>query len=231
MIADTWAMVGVIKLIFFAYLLFGDRPTFDRTTIRIGTELLYFATTLAQSLMRILWAVNGPPATSRRRTLRATIGVIYPLAVNLAAILNFLEKVLRGCPDADPMALRAFTCAKILSLSTTYILFGLVLANRITELWDDSLLNITMESWEIIEVILWSSIAVWSLAPINGAMAALRLHMSAAPLVKEELDDFMDWTMNMRQTVGFIYYVRMAFMQAAEHEFVLRGDAGPEFDE
>lgn len=231
MMASPATLALAIRLLFFAYLLFQDKTIVDRTTIQLGTELLYFAGTLAQSLTHLLWALIGPPVTRRRRMLRTTVGIIYPLNVNLIIILRFLEKVLEEGRDTDDTTLCAVFYAKIMSLSLVYLCFGLVLANRIADLGNEQLRHITMPAWEIVDVMFFLSISMWSLAAFKGIMAAIRIHILGGPLLESELEEFMDWTLYLRETLGWIYYIRMTFMEVFEHEFVLRGEVGPDFPE
>lgn len=71
------------------------------------------------------------------------------------------------------------------------------------------------------------SITVWSLAAFKEIMTALRMHIMGGPLLESELEELKDWTLDPQKIVGWIYYMRMAFMEVVDHKFVLRGEVGP----
>jgi hypothetical protein len=219
MMASTSALVLAIKLLFFAYLLYQGNTAANRITIRLGAELLYFPGPLAQSLTRLLWALIGPPVTSRRRMLRTTVAIVYPLSVTLFVLLRFLE---------TSLMVRAIVYAKNTCLGLSFICFALVLANRIADLWDEQLRGITIRPWEILDVVFFLTIAMWSISAIMGIMGALRVNILYEPLTASELHDLLDWALQHRESLGWIYYIRWAFMEGVAHEFVLRGEVGPD---
>lgn len=220
--ANDVAPVLAIQLLFLAYLLFPANELADRTTLLLAVEWLFFAGTLAQSLTHLVQALVGPPVTNTRRMLRATVGIVYPLNVNLNFILRFLEKLLEEGRDADDATLRAIRCANTTSLSVLYMLFGFVFANSIAGLADDQRRRMMISVWELLDVMIFFLIGLWSLVALQGILAAVRPNTPGSALHESELLDVMDWNLFHRETVVWLYFARNTLMDGIEHEQALR---------
>lgn len=222
MMANHVAPVLAIQLLFLAYLLSPTNKLANRTTIHLATECLFFAGMLAQSLTLLAQFIVGPPVTSTCRILRATIGIVCPLNLNLAFVLGFLEKLLEEARDAEDATMRAIRYANTTSVIVLYALFGLVLANSIAGLANEQPRRMIFSVRELLDVIVFSTIAAWSVVALQGIFAAVRPNIPGATLSESEVLEVMDWTLFHRETVVWIHHARNTFLAGIEHEQALR---------
>lgn len=222
MLAYHVAPVFAIQLVFFAYLLCPANELASHATLRLAIEWLFFAGTIAESLTHLAQALIGPPVTNTRRILRTTVDIVYPLNINLNYILFFLEKLLGEARDAEDATLRAIRYASATSHSVLYVLLGLVSVNSIAGLVDERLGRIMFSVRELLDVMIFFLIGLWSLVALHGIFPAVQPNIPGAPLNEFELLDVMDWTLFHRETVVWLYYARDTLMEGILHEQALR---------